>query len=336
MIDYYYGSQPTHGGVPVSTGMHYPSDINDGYVYGPQVYQYPMQPYYQQAPVGQYGNGGEMIMLDPHEQSVLIPNAYNNFVGSIPMSFSACENGAVSVTLSYPSHAIYPPQTLRASAPAWIETVPEPKNSVKNYMSEVSGPHQLLASNKCNNKATNGSTLKNNSLASGKDNDVSPGTLAFSSDSKESNYSELIKKEDSNQSIETKSGVEFPAHRNGLQLKLTHPLTKASAFIPKDVGIYGKYNAEDFFVKYEDARFFIIKSYSEENVYRSIQYGVWASTPNGNKKLDDAYHEAQRRVRGSLHGCPVFLFFSVSSMFVFRWFLFFCCSNSKFSDFLTC
>nr|XP_018628539.1 YTH domain-containing protein ECT2-like [Nicotiana tomentosiformis] len=69
-----------------------------------------------------------------------------------------------------------------------------------------------------------------------------------------------------------------------------------------------QYNRPDFPVTYTDAKFFIIKSYSEDDVHKSIKYNVWASTPNGNKKLDAAYQEAQQKSGG----CPIFLFFSVS------------------------
>ena len=49
-----------------------------------------------------------------------------------------------------------------------------------------------------------------------------------------------------------------------------------------------QYNSPEFVTKYKDAKFFIIKSYSEDNIHKSIKSGVWASTPNGNKKLDVA------------------------------------------------
>ncbi|KAG6748944.1 hypothetical protein POTOM_045982 [Populus tomentosa] len=62
------------------------------------------------------------------------------------------------------------------------------------------------------------------------------------------------------------------------------------------------YNQSDFVTEYKDAKFFIIKSYSEDNVHKSIKYGVWASTPNGNRKLDTAYHEAKDKQ----DPCPVF------------------------------
>ncbi|KAK8915981.1 hypothetical protein KSP39_PZI023140 [Platanthera zijinensis] len=67
------------------------------------------------------------------------------------------------------------------------------------------------------------------------------------------------------------------------------------------------YNMPDFNIDYNDAKFFIIKSYSEENIHKSIKYGVWASTVYGNNKLDSAYCAAKRKVEP----CPVFLFFSV-------------------------
>ncbi|GAB2276911.1 hypothetical protein Dimus_011621 [Dionaea muscipula] len=70
-----------------------------------------------------------------------------------------------------------------------------------------------------------------------------------------------------------------------------------------------KYNRPDFPETYTDAKFFIIKSYSEDDVHKSIKYNVWSSTPNGNKKLDVAYKEAQEKSGG----CPVFLFFSVNT-----------------------
>ncbi|XP_038693845.1 YTH domain-containing protein ECT4-like [Tripterygium wilfordii] len=70
-----------------------------------------------------------------------------------------------------------------------------------------------------------------------------------------------------------------------------------------------EFNKANFADDYADAKFFIIKSYSEDDVHKSIKYNVWASTPNGNKKLDASYREAQQ-----LSGCcPVFLFFSVNT-----------------------
>lgn len=74
-----------------------------------------------------------------------------------------------------------------------------------------------------------------------------------------------------------------------------------------------QYNLPDFPTKYDHASFFVIKSYSEDDIHKSIKYGVWASTPNGNKRLDCAYQEAQAKAAEKGSKCPVFLFFSVCS-----------------------
>uniref|UniRef100_A0A1D1XNY6 YTH domain-containing family protein n=1 Tax=Anthurium amnicola TaxID=1678845 RepID=A0A1D1XNY6_9ARAE len=74
-----------------------------------------------------------------------------------------------------------------------------------------------------------------------------------------------------------------------------------------------QYNREDFPVNYPDAKFFVIKSYSEDDVHKSIKYNVWSSTPSGNKRLDSAYEDAQRISGGDTRKCPVFLLFSVNA-----------------------
>ncbi|KAK7264767.1 hypothetical protein RJT34_32377 [Clitoria ternatea] len=74
-----------------------------------------------------------------------------------------------------------------------------------------------------------------------------------------------------------------------------------------------QYNREDFPVNNENAKFFVIKSYSEDDVHKSIKYNVWSSTPHGNKKLQSAYEDAKRIATGKSGGCPIFLFFSVNA-----------------------
>ncbi|XP_074272987.1 uncharacterized protein LOC141596666 [Silene latifolia] len=74
-----------------------------------------------------------------------------------------------------------------------------------------------------------------------------------------------------------------------------------------------QYNKDDFPLEYADAKFFVIKSYSEDDVHKSIKYNVWSSTPNGNKKLNCAYEDAQKAALGKPRGCPIFLFFSVNA-----------------------
>lgn len=69
------------------------------------------------------------------------------------------------------------------------------------------------------------------------------------------------------------------------------------------------FNSPEFPTDYEHAKFFVIKSFSEDNIHKSIKYNVWASTPLGNRKLDAAYSETKEMESS----CPVFLFFSVNA-----------------------
>uniref|UniRef100_A0ACD5WEH8 Uncharacterized protein n=1 Tax=Avena sativa TaxID=4498 RepID=A0ACD5WEH8_AVESA len=82
------------------------------------------------------------------------------------------------------------------------------------------------------------------------------------------------------------------------------PTSDASDAVVKD-----QYNKADFVETYKDAKFFVIKSYSEDDVHKSIKYNVWASTPNGNKRLDAAYQAAKEESSNT----PVFLLFSVNT-----------------------
>lgn len=66
------------------------------------------------------------------------------------------------------------------------------------------------------------------------------------------------------------------------------------------------YNPKDFNVNPRAGRFFIIKSYSEDDVHKSIKYNVWTSTKHGNAKLNKAF-------RDSADKGPVYLLFSVNA-----------------------
>uniref|UniRef100_A0A5B6ZBB6 YTH domain-containing family protein n=1 Tax=Davidia involucrata TaxID=16924 RepID=A0A5B6ZBB6_DAVIN len=73
-----------------------------------------------------------------------------------------------------------------------------------------------------------------------------------------------------------------------------------------------QYNLEDFQTEYNNAKFYVIKSYSEDDIHKCIKYDVWSSTPNGNKKLDAAFHDAEAKTSETGTKCPIFLFFSVN------------------------
>ena len=53
-----------------------------------------------------------------------------------------------------------------------------------------------------------------------------------------------------------------------------------------------------------NSKFFVIKSFSEEDVHKSIKYGVWSSSKNGNLTLTNAYNITKEK-NGN-----VYLFFS--------------------------
>ncbi|KAL0772633.1 hypothetical protein Bca101_037784 [Brassica carinata] len=75
---------------------------------------------------------------------------------------------------------------------------------------------------------------------------------------------------------------------------------------------YLEYNKERFFSNtYTNAKLFVIKSYSEDDIHKSIKYNVWSSTSNGNKKLNTAYNNEHYKKNSS---CPIFLIFSVSEI----------------------
>jgi hypothetical protein len=53
----------------------------------------------------------------------------------------------------------------------------------------------------------------------------------------------------------------------------------------------------------------VIKSYTEEDVHKSLKHEIWASTDLGNKRLDRAFRESAEKG-------PIYLFFSVNARFV--------------------
>ena len=69
--------------------------------------------------------------------------------------------------------------------------------------------------------------------------------------------------------------------------------------------VENNYNPKEFDLNPKNARFFIIKSYSEDDIHRSIKYSIWCSTEHGNKRLDQAFKHQQERG-------PIYLLYSVN------------------------
>lgn len=59
-------------------------------------------------------------------------------------------------------------------------------------------------------------------------------------------------------------------------------------------------------------RFLVIKSFTEDDVHRSIRHGIWASTDKGNQRLDRVYKECHQEASGRNEEPKVLLFFSVN------------------------
>ncbi|KAG9044502.1 hypothetical protein FS837_008052 [Tulasnella sp. UAMH 9824] len=78
---------------------------------------------------------------------------------------------------------------------------------------------------------------------------------------------------------------------------------------PEDVQSFvtsKEYNPSKFDTKPASARYFVIKSYTEDEVFKSLKHEMWTSTEPGNKRLDKAFKE------NNGHG-PIYLFFSVNA-----------------------
>lgn len=75
--------------------------------------------------------------------------------------------------------------------------------------------------------------------------------------------------------------------------------------VPSLIQLKG-YNPTVFETNPPRARYFVIKSYTEDDVARSLKFEIWSSTTFGNKRLDRAFKESGRDM-------PIYLFFSVNS-----------------------
>jgi len=82
-------------------------------------------------------------------------------------------------------------------------------------------------------------------------------------------------------------------------------LLTTSIDVPTLIATKG-YNPPTFDNKPAFARFFVIKSYTEDDVHKSLKYEIWSSTDPGNKRLDKAFKETAGRG-------PIYLFFSVNA-----------------------
>lgn len=83
------------------------------------------------------------------------------------------------------------------------------------------------------------------------------------------------------------------------------PFVNAPIDVPSLIATKG-YNPANFDVHPQFARYFVIKSYTEDDVHKSLKYEIWSSTDPGNKRLDKAFKDTAGRG-------PIYLFFSVNA-----------------------
>ncbi|KAJ7137830.1 YT521-B-like domain-containing protein [Mycena epipterygia] len=85
----------------------------------------------------------------------------------------------------------------------------------------------------------------------------------------------------------------------------TQPFVNTPVDVPSLIASKG-YNPTNFELRPSFARYFVIKSYTEDDVHKSLKYEIWSSTEPGNKRLDKAFKECGGRG-------PIYLFFSVNA-----------------------
>ena len=107
----------------------------------------------------------------------------------------------------------------------------------------------------------------------------------------------------------------FPYSQNNIRSSYTQypPYMQQQLLYRTEIYIYSRYNnlinintknASLSEKLNANSRFFVIKSFSEEDVHKSIKYGVWSSSKNGNLTLNDAFYSSHEK------GGEVYLFFS--------------------------
>jgi len=79
----------------------------------------------------------------------------------------------------------------------------------------------------------------------------------------------------------------------------------ASHPVLDELKVRNEYNPKDFELVTKNVQFYVIKSYSEDDIHRSIKYEIWCSTEHGNKRLDQAFRSSEGKG-------PIYLFFSVN------------------------
>lgn len=111
------------------------------------------------------------------------------------------------------------------------------------------------------------------------------------------------------ENVKNGSGVSPTANNNNGMVVVEAVFSSVLEKLKKE----NNYNPREFTTPPKGARYFVVKSYNEDDFHRSIKYGLWCSTEHGNKRLDQMFRERQGKgpvyifasVNGSGHFCGV-------------------------------
>lgn len=184
---------------------------------------------------------------------------------------------------------IMPPQQPSLQPPPTRQTWTV--SAVRSSSSRQMQPHST--SGPGNDPAGSNTNLNSNNSSSG--GSASPGNSG--GQSPYSNYGNSVEGAPSNRNNDSTATTNGDNHQPSASVS-THPVLD-------QLKSSNLYNPKEFNLNPKSARFFIIKSYSEDDIHRSIKYNIWCSTDHGNKRLDAAFREQEGKG-------PVYLIYSVN------------------------
>jgi len=173
-------------------------------------------------------------------------------------------------------------------------------NNTNNNNNNNNNNHNNTSNNNSNNNSNNKNNKINNNKANANHNANvnNPNNKAHMNNNKTTNNSNNSNQNNANNTTSTNNNSNSNKSSNDDKTKKPLPVI--------DNLDLSTINSPDFNCNPTFAKFFVIKSYSEDDIHKSIKYGIWTSTESGNKRLDRGYRECAGKG-------PVYLFFSVNS-----------------------
>jgi len=203
--------------------------------------------------------------------------------GPKPFSWADITKTTAAPTIS----VVVPTPTPTATVVTTTSTPSVTNNNTANNNSNNNNSNNN-SNNNNNNKKNNNNNKGNNSAANHNANINNPNNKAHHKNNA-----------NNNNNINTNNNNNANANNEGDKSK--------SKLLPVIDNLdLSHINPSNFDCNPSFAKFFVIKSYSEDDIHKSIKYGIWTSTESGNKRLDRGYRECAGKG-------PVYLFFSVNA-----------------------